>query len=493
MPNLRPSPAQAAKELLRRRAARSHLIDFTCYTNRHYSVAPHHRLIAEKLDAVERGDIIRLMVFLPPRHGKSELVSRRFPAWYMGKHPDRDIISASYGSDLAGDFGRDVRNTVASPEYHELFPDVTLAPDSQAKDRWHVSGGGGYVAAGVGTTITGRGAHVFIIDDPVKDRADVESEKSREDMWKWYCSVAYTRLASNGAVILCLTRWHEDDLAGRLLSQQGEGGDKWEQLILPAIDPIKGTALWEDRYPLAVLERIRRQDEYTWASLYEQRPRPLGGSFFSENSLLIDVEEGGKIVHRPVPMPKATWAVFAVIDTAMKSGTQHDGLAVIYCALPIDEALGYQLVVLDWDLKQVEGASLEIWLPTVFAQLETFATQCYAIRGSKGAHIEDKGSGTVLLQQAENHGWPAYPIEGKLTAMGKSERAINVSGYVHQGLVKFSKQAFERTVTFKNVTKNHLLTQILSFRPGSQDNASDDALDTFTYACALALGNSEGF
>jgi hypothetical protein len=447
-----------------------------------------------KAERVGIGDTVCIQVDSPnrmflcgramlPTHN-SELVSRKFPAWYIGRNPHRDVISASYGSDLANDFGRDVRNIVASPEYRELFPQVRLAADSQAKDRWHVSGGGGYVAAGVGTTITGRGAHLFIIDDPVKDRVDAESEKARQDVWDWYVSVAHSRMEKNGAIILCLTRWHEDDLAGRLVSQEAEGGVKWVKLILPAIT-ADGAALWPEKYPLEVLHEIRSLDEYTWASLYEQRPRPLGGSFFSEASLLVDGQ--------PVEMPTALWSTFAIVDTAMKSGKQHDGLAVTYFGLVLDDTLGYSLVVLDWDLKQMEGALLETWLPTVFEYLEALALECRAVHGSRGARIEDKGSGTVLLQQAANHGWDATAIESKLTAMGKSERAINVSGYVHQGQVKFTRRAYERVITFKGTTKNHLLSQILSFRPGSQENASDDSLDTWTYGVSIALGNPDGF
>jgi hypothetical protein len=180
--------------LLRRRRARANLIDYARYTNRAYRPADHHEQIARKLEDVESGKCKRLMVFMPPRHGKSELGSRRFPAWFMGRHADRSIIAASYNSDLAGDFGREVRNIMASPEHGALFPGSQLAADSKSQNRWHTSAGGGYAAAGVGTAVTGRGAHLLLIDDPVKDRESADSETLREKTYRWYLSTAYTRL-----------------------------------------------------------------------------------------------------------------------------------------------------------------------------------------------------------------------------------------------------------------------------------------------------------
>lgn len=301
--NLQLSQQQAATELLRRRRARDNLIDYARYTNRAYRPADHHELIAQKLEAVERGEIKRLMIFMPPRHGKSELASRRFPAWFMGRNADRSIIAASYNSDLAGDFGREVRNIVASPEHRALFPKSSLAADSKAQNRWHTSGGGGYAAAGVGTAVTGRGAHVFLIDDPVKDRESADSEVIREKTYRWYLSTAYTRLegtlvdpdrdplwrdideaqekgeAFEGAVVLIQTRWHEDDLAGRLLADMERGADQWDVLSLPALSG--GEALWPEKYTIERLNRIKKQlTAREWASLYQQEPTPEDGTYF---------------------------------------------------------------------------------------------------------------------------------------------------------------------------------------------------------------------
>jgi predicted phage terminase large subunit-like protein len=286
----------ATTELTRRQAARTDLLGFVRYTFPGYRVGRPHRLIAEKLEAVERGKVTRLMVMAPPRHGKSELVSRRFPAWFIGRNPGKQFIGASYGADLAGDFGRDVRNIVGSPEFAALFPGVALAEDSSARNRWHTNQGGSYLAAGVGSAITGRGAHVLVLDDPVKDREAAESSTIREATWAWYRSVAYTRLMPGGAVILTLTRWHEDDLAGRLLAERENGGDVWDVLELPALDE-DGEALWPEGYDAAALAQIRGAiGERDFSALYLQRPRPAEGSIFRVvNIPVVDAAPAGVV------------------------------------------------------------------------------------------------------------------------------------------------------------------------------------------------------
>lgn len=237
-------------------------------------------MIAAKLEAVAEGTVDRLMVNMPPRHGKSELASRRFPAWLLGTNPEIEIVVASYNADKAREFGYEVRDIVRSAEYRALFPGVALKEDSRAADRWNTDAGGSFRAVGIGTALTGRGADVLLIDDPIKDDEEADSELRRERIWSWYSSVAYTRLSPGGRVIVIQTRWHEDDLTGRLLVEQAKGGDKWDILELPAIDS-KGHALWPDRYPLEYLERIKRVTlPRHWAALYQQRPAPDEGNYY---------------------------------------------------------------------------------------------------------------------------------------------------------------------------------------------------------------------
>lgn len=239
---------------------------------------------------MERGQIKRLMIFMPPRHGKSQLASINFPAWYLGKHPEKHIITASYSAELAQDFGGKTRDLVNSQEYRNLF-DVTLREDSQSKAKWETEDGGYYLSVGVGGAITGRGSDIFLIDDPFKNRADAESQVYRQAVWDWFTSTAYTRLEPSGSIILIMTRWHKDDLAGRLLLQAAEGtGEEWEVLSLPAIaegDEMmrkEGEALWPERYTLVDLERIKNTIGLRdWASLYQQNPVTAETQEFSEN------------------------------------------------------------------------------------------------------------------------------------------------------------------------------------------------------------------
>jgi hypothetical protein len=192
------------------------------------------------------------------------------------------------------------------------------------------------------------------------------------------------------------------------------------------------------------------------------------------------------------PYPQHCDGVFAVIDTASKTGTDNDATAVTFFAR--SRFHGFPLLILDWDIIQIEGAILETWLPNVFHRLEEFARLCRARNGSFGAFIEDKSSGTILLQQARRRSMSAHPIDSKLTAMGKDERAISVSGYVHRGEVKYTEHAFNKVTIYKRKSRNHLFDQVESFRIGDKDSdREDDLLDTFCYGIALALGNREGF
>jgi len=257
--------------------AQNELIPFCGFVKK-YDASWLHREIARQLERVESGEVKRLMLFVPPRHGKSELGSIMFPAHYLGRHPEKEIITASYSADLAQDFGYKTRNLVNTQEYQELFK-TKLRDDSKSKAKWLTNEGGGYTAVGVGGAITGRGADLLIIDDPIKNREEAESLTIREKVWSWYTSTAYTRLEKGGAVILILTRWHKDDLAGRLLEAQENGGDKWEVVKFPAIathDELfrkQGDPLWEDKYDLPALEQIKNTvGVYDWSALYQQEP-----------------------------------------------------------------------------------------------------------------------------------------------------------------------------------------------------------------------------
>ncbi len=273
MPTLR--EVKAAK-------ARRSLLAFTEYTNPLYQTAAHHRLIAAKLEALERGDIDRLMIFMPPRHGKSELASVRFPAWYLGRNPYNQIITASYAHKLAAKFGRQVRNLIAGRECQDVFPGLSLAEDSTAKDLFSTQAGGVYMATGVDGSVTGSGGHLVSIDDPVKGQQEADSETIQETAWDWYRSDLYTRLMPNARIVVTQTRWNEADLAGRILESEGriEDGGQWTVLDLPALNKA-GEALWPEWYPASALLRIKEAiGPRAFSALYQQKPQPDEGTFF---------------------------------------------------------------------------------------------------------------------------------------------------------------------------------------------------------------------
>jgi hypothetical protein len=211
----------AARALTAEDYAFSRLLSYIAYQWPGYRDAEHHRLICRKLEAVERGEIKRLIISVPPRHGKSLIASTYFPAWYLGRNPDKYIITATYGQDLADDFGRQVKNQIADEAFAGIFPGVALANDSRSSRRFAVDGQAGgieqatnrqgaYYAVGVGGPLTGRGAHVLIVDDPVRNREDADSDTIRRKIKDWFTSTAFTRLMPGGAVIVIQTRWHED-------------------------------------------------------------------------------------------------------------------------------------------------------------------------------------------------------------------------------------------------------------------------------------------
>lgn len=236
-----------------------------------------HRIICAQLDRVERGEVDRLLLLCPPQHGKSQISSRRFPAYMLGRDPRRDILSISATETLATDFGREVRDCVASSEYARVFPQTVLAEDSQAKGRWNTKQGGSYYAVGIGGNIYGRGG-MAIIDDPFGSWEDAQSQVQRDRVWNWYQGSLYNRIRPGQPIIAIQHRMNEDDFAGRLIAQMRAGGDRWEIVELPALldDPP-----WPERYDRQALERIKANSSpLQWSALYLQNPMPDEGTFF---------------------------------------------------------------------------------------------------------------------------------------------------------------------------------------------------------------------
>lgn len=246
--------------------------------------ANHTRILCERLEMVEDGAIKRLMVFMPPRHSKSMTVTETFPSWFIGKNPERRVIEVSYGDSLAQRFGKYNRQKVS--EYGKAIFDLEISPDKSSMTDWDIKGHrGGMISVGIGGSITGQGADLLLIDDPIKNREEANSEVYRQKVWDEWQNTLYTRLHPGGAVIIILTRWHEDDLAGRLLNPEYGIVEDWDIVSLPALaeanDPMgrePGEALWPERYGIEALEGIKNTvGSHTWTALYQQHPTPLEG------------------------------------------------------------------------------------------------------------------------------------------------------------------------------------------------------------------------
>lgn len=343
------------QEMAKRALAKRRLVYFIKRFFPKYTPGWVHHDICRRLEKfvedVEAGLQPRLILTVPPRHGKSTIVSDNFVSWVLGKHPEWEVISTSYAVSLPIGFSRKIRDRIKSPLFKALFPEAGMRADSQNVEAWTLEGGGGYVAAGVGGSITGKGANILVIDDPFKDQEEASSENIREKVWDWFNTTAMSRLAPEAGVLIIQTRWHDADLAGRCITtmkEQLEAGadpdeiDQWEVVSYPAIaeedeylfpdgaielspdDPpegarllrVKGEALHPARYPLKILMRIKnRMPPSQWNALYQQNPVPDDGDFFSRDQFRYVAS---------LPGHRDEYVFFCAWDTAIESKKRND-------------------------------------------------------------------------------------------------------------------------------------------------------------------------
>jgi len=401
-----PEPKDTAdlvqRELARRELARRRLLFFTTSMQDDYKPSWVHQDICRRLERfaerVERGGSPRMMLFVPPRHGKTELVSKKCVAWMLGHHPDWSIIGASYAQALQTSFSRDIRDTITRPEYAAIFPDTKLRSDNKGVEEWRTTQGGGYMAAGVGVGVTGRGMRVGIIDDPVKDHEEAQSELIRASTLAWYQSVFRTRLAPGGGIIIVLTRWHDADLAGALLAseeEQRKAGvpehelEGWEVVSYPAIaaddewllpdgEVWRGTpestegarllrrkdeALHPERYPLPELLKLKNtMGPAIWSALYQQNPTPDDGEFFKRSDLRYRVLSEDEL---------SGARVFLAFDFAIGKRTKNDfTVGGAFALTRNDDLCLLELVRGRWGTTEIVDAVVglvEKWKPHVVA------------------------------------------------------------------------------------------------------------------------------
>ncbi len=379
---------------------------------------------------------------MPPRHGKSELASRRFPAWYIGRNPTKQIICASYNSDLATDFGREVRNIVGSEDFSTIFKGVTLAEDAKAANRWNTNKGGYYLAAGVGGGITGKGADIFLIDDPLKDREEADSEIIRDKVWDWYTSTAYTRLMPNASIVIIQTRWHDDDLSGRLLDNMEKGeGDKWEVLTLPAINE-QGQALWAEWYNIEALNGIKRVlGSRDWNSLYQQNPVPDEGEFFKRDWFKW-------YSRKNLPKELKTYGASDYAVTADGGDYTEHGV------FGVDE--NDDLYIIDWWYGQT---SSEIWMNELMRLAKMYKPLAWA---EESGQIT-KSLGPFIDKRQQEDGNYFYRKQYS-SSKDKPTRAQSFRGRAAQGKIYLPRNT---------EWADRLLHQLIRFPAGKHDDAVD--------------------
>lgn len=449
---------EAKLEAARRELARRHLLPFVERFNDQYEAGWVHKDICQRLerfsDAVAAKQSPRLMLFMPPRHGKSELASKTFPAWHLGRYPFHEFIGCSYSGSLAMDFSRKVRELLRDAAYKPLFPKACLDRDSQSAERWNTDTGGGYVAAGVGGPITGRGAHILVIDDPVKNREDAESESTRNSIWDWYTSTAYTRLAPGGGVLIILTRWHDDDLAGRLLEKmRKEEGDTWEVIEYPAIATVdetyrkKGEALHPQRYDTTALERIKRAvGERDWWALYQQQPTAEDGDLFTKSMIHF---------YNQKDLPAFSKMRFYTAWDLAIGQAEHNDYSV---GITVGVDQNHRLWIVDiqrgrWNAKELTDKIIDVW--TVWRS---------DVTGIERGHIEMTLGPFLDKRIKERKAFGLYYEPLKTGRRDKVARARSIQGRMQQGMVMFREGCEDTRV---------LIRELLRFPNGVNDDQVD--------------------
>lgn len=380
--------------------------------------------VAEYIETGGESGIGRLIIEMPPRHGKTVTTSRLFPAWFLGRNPDKRVVLVSYGATLANKNSRVARNFIRSDAYQRLFPDIELARDSASVHTWELEGHeGGCDAMGVTGGVTGKGAHVLIIDDPIKNRQEAESAVYREGVWDAYLNDLYTRLEPGGAIIIMMTRWHKDDLIGRVLSQSErdedfEDTEQWTRIRMPAIaedenDPLgrkPGEPLWAWRYPIERLNKIARAvGRYVWAALYQQRPQPREGGLFQWD----DIDQ-----HR-VKHPPALKRIVVAIDPSGSAG--GDEVGIVIAGIGHD---GHGYILEDKSLH----ASPNQWARTAINAYEKYqADRIIAERNYGGDMVE-----STLRSVTEG---ASIPYKDVVATRGKELRAEPISALYEQHII----------------------------------------------------------
>lgn len=403
-----PPHVLAAQRLLALQAASTSYLDFVRLMYPDFDLPPFHVELIKALDLLERRALVvnggapvrNLLITMPPRHAKTTWGTINFPAYFLGRDPRRFVMSTSYNAILAKDFGRQVRNIISSPTFKDIFPSSTISRDKTASDVFRTNDGGAYYGIGLNGTTTGRAANLLIIDDPIKSRVEAESALIRDRVWDFYSGSLSNRRqpeadGTPAIQIVILTRWHPDDLAGRIMQTDEWHQGLWHHINFQALTEVPDTsppqlqALWPERFPVAELLRQKAINERDFEALYQQRPIIRGGNLIKTEWLR----------HYDAPLDSYL-SVVITADTAFKETQQSDFTAFLVAGLTADG----DIHILDiqrgrWDFPEAKARLLAL-------------NTLWRGRGLRGIYVENRASGQSLLQELRrNSGIAVLPYE----------------------------------------------------------------------------------
>ena len=438
----------------------------------------HHEKMAKAFDDIASGKLKRLIINMPPRHTKSEFASHLFPAYLLGKNPKLKIIEATHTADLAINFGRKVRDLIDSDEYKDLFPETELKADSRSAGKWLTNKGGEYYAAGTGGALAGRGADLFIIDDPHSEQ-DAMSDKALDEAYEWFMTGPRQRLQPGGAIVIVMTRWSKKDLTGRLIKKmaQEKGADQWEVIEFPAILP-SGNPLWSNFWSKDELESIKASvSPSKWAAQYMQRPTGEGISIIPKDWFMVWDQE----------KPPTCDYLIQSYDTAFLKSERADFTAITTWGVFYPEGkIGDEiyngdeahLILIDCIKERFD-----------FPELKAEALRLYEYWAPDSVIIEAKGSGLPLIQELRRIGIPVNTFSpGK--GQDKIARLNSVSPIFQDGRVwvpdnRFGEELMEEVSDFPGGEHDDLVDAttlaLARFRQGGFLQLSTDMGDTPSY------------
>jgi len=443
------------------------LIDFCKAMMPDFIVGKHHRILADMLMEIERGDKDRVCVNIPPRHGKSQLVSIFYPAWFLGRNPNKKVMMVSHTTDLAVDFGRKVRNLIATPEYKTIFPVTKLAVDSKSAGRWNTSAGGEYYACGVGSALAGRGADLLLVDDPHSEQDVINGNFSVfEKAYEWYTFGARTRLMPGGRVAIIQTRWHMDDLTGRVVKDmaQNERSDQFQVVEFPAIleftDPetkeVIEKPLWPEFFDLEALMRTKASmPTFQWNAQYQQQPT-------AEEAALVKREWWNLWMSEE---PPSCEYIIMSLDAAAEKHNRADYTALTtWGVFYNEEENAYNIILLNSIKKRIE-----------FPELKELAMEEYSDWEPDSFIVEKKSSGVALYQEMRRMGLPVSEYTPHRGSGDKLARLNSVSDIVASGLcwvpqTRWAEELVEEIAGFPFMSNDDLVDStvmaLMRFRQG---------------------------